>query len=115
MGLYNLIQLSLLDVDVPVELLTALLSFWASGYNAFIFELSPMSLMLWDIFMFLELPITGEENFCASLDKHDSYITLLADLESKIRNVGSYTKIMELFFEKSVTKLIIATEHLIFI
>ncbi|XP_054824816.1 uncharacterized protein LOC129322534 [Prosopis cineraria] len=83
------------------------------GCNAFSFELNLMSITLWDVFMYLGLPITREENFYIIFEKYGSYTTLSVELERKIRSVSSYMKKMELFFEKLVDEPITLTEHLV--
>ncbi|KZV55870.1 hypothetical protein F511_15720 [Dorcoceras hygrometricum] len=61
-GLWSLIELSKVGIPKQSLLFDCLIRFWSPANNAFIFAWGPMSLTLYDIYLFTGLPLIGPDS-----------------------------------------------------
>lgn len=85
-GLYQLIQMSMIDTTFSLDLLDGVIRLWPPPCNSYILPCGPMSIDLQDILQFTRLPLLG--NDCARLFDTSN----LPQFSEKFLNPSSYSQ-----------------------
>lgn len=92
-GLYQLIQMSMVDTSFSLDLLDGTIRLWAPPCNSFILSCGPMSINLHDILQFTGLPLLGND-FSRLVDTSD-----FPQLSEKFLNPSLYSQAIRSWYD----------------
>ena len=88
-GIYDMIMFSKLNFSSTIDMFVALMGFWNTAINAFVFPFSIMSPSLFDVVVMLGLPIIGEDILSLYEERFEDLSCLV------FKENSSYGKFME--------------------